>query len=100
MSDELIDIDLRSSVSTTSLKEKKELLKPKKKVTDSKIFEESCQPAAKDPVACVKRLVRLAKRKIEGSIEFAGIQVNWRGGIKGSRRRLRVDAMQLQGNLL
>ena len=73
MSDELIDTDLRSCVSTMWLKEKKKLLKPKKRVTDSKKLEEACKLAAKDPVTSVKRLTRLAKRKIDGLVEFEGI---------------------------
>ena len=92
MSDELIDTDKRSCVSTMCLKEKKKLLKPKKRVTDSKTFEEACKLAAKDPVTSVERLIRLAKRKIDGSVEF------W--GIKGSKRQTRVVATQLLGTVL
>ena len=73
MSDELIDMDLRSCVSTISLKEKKELPKPKKRMTHLKTFEEAYQLAATDSVPCLKLLVRLAKRKIESLVEFVGI---------------------------
>ena len=100
MSDELIDMDLRSSVSTISLKEKKELPKPKKQVTHSKTFEDAYQLAATDSVPCVKLLVRLAKRKIEGLVKFAGIQENQHRGMKGSRRHLRVLEMQLFASVL
>ena len=73
MPDELIDIELRSCASAMSLKEKKELLEPKKQVPDLKKFGEECQLASKNPVACVKRLVRLAKRKIERLVKLAEI---------------------------
>ena len=98
-SDELIEMDLQSCISTMSLKEKKELLKPgmkpKKQVTDSKTFERACQLAAKDPAACVKRLVQLAKGNIDALVEFAGILMKEPVGIIGSRRQLRVAAMRL-----
>ena len=64
-------------------------------MTDSKTFKKSCQLSAKDPVACVKRLGRLAKRNIEALVEIAGILMKEHVGIIQSTPRILVAAIQL-----
>ena len=102
--DELIEMELRSCISEMSLKDRRGLVAPnvvaKKRVTNSNTFEKACQLAAKDPSACAKRLIQIAKGNVEALVEFASIIGKDPVGMIGSRRQLRVAAMQLLDKVL